>query len=229
MGYCVSGGLLFVLLCAASNAAPIRIMPLGDSITSSTSGHASYRYWLWHDLIDAGHTSIIFVGTLTGVHGGAPLYKDFSQRHEGVWGASAEYVRVRAAAWANATKPNVVLLDIGTTDIQLGHSNRSTLVKISGIIRALRTVNPRIKILLAQLSPVVWDYSSSIADLNSSILQLANTLTRSASPVILVDLWSGFDPMVDTFDGVHPSDSGEQKIAAAWFVALDDVLTGLKH
>src|SRR5437867_9543180 len=38
----------------------IKIMPLGDSITESSEGHASYRYYLWQHLMESRseeHTS----------------------------------------------------------------------------------------------------------------------------------------------------------------------------
>ena len=39
-----------------------------------------------------------------------------------------------------------------------------------------------------------------------------------------VDLWTGFDPQTDTYDGVHPNESGEKKMAAGWFEALKTIL-----
>lgn len=49
-------------------ARPIKIMPLGDSITSSLEYSASYRYFLWQMLMSAGFdsTQVSFVGSLCG-------------------------------------------------------------------------------------------------------------------------------------------------------------------
>ena len=55
----------------ASAPAPIRIMPLGDSITSSIPGQVSYRYWLWSTMNAAGY-SVDFVGSLCGVYEADP-------------------------------------------------------------------------------------------------------------------------------------------------------------
>ncbi len=46
---------------ADAAAEPVRIMPLGDSITGSPG---CWRALLWNQLQSAGHTDIDFVGTL---------------------------------------------------------------------------------------------------------------------------------------------------------------------
>src|SRR5262245_29316 len=59
------------------------IMPLGDSITESSTGHASYRYWLWNSLADAGY-QVDFVGSEQppGVLPGPARYPGFDPNHE---------------------------------------------------------------------------------------------------------------------------------------------------
>src|SRR5215204_6437165 len=70
--------------------AATKIMPLGDSITEAEGGHASYRYWLWKSLTQAGFNDIDFVGSRTGVFNGSPQFSDFDQNHEGHWGWRAD-------------------------------------------------------------------------------------------------------------------------------------------
>src|SRR6185503_14232817 len=62
--------------------AQTRILPLGDSVTSSFAPHSSYRYWLWHELVDAGY-NVDFVGSQQGVADGTPDKTDYDQDHEG--------------------------------------------------------------------------------------------------------------------------------------------------
>ena len=38
--------------------------------------------------------------------------------------------------------------------------------------------------------------------------------STAASPITVVDQWSGFNDATDTIDGVHPNASGNQKMAA---------------
>jgi lysophospholipase L1-like esterase len=49
-------------------------------------------------------------------------------------------------------------------------------------------------------------------------------LGTDKSPVILVDQYSGFDGKADLYDMVHPNASGEEKMAAKWFDAMQNVL-----
>jgi lysophospholipase L1-like esterase len=42
----------------------------------------------------------------------------------------------------------------------------------------------------------------------------------AASPIMVVDQWTGFDATADTVDGVHPNASGSTKMAAKWSAAL---------
>lgn len=57
--------------------------------------------------------------------------------------------------------------------------------------------------------------------LNEEILALAEA---NSSTVVVVDQFTGFDAIDDTFDGVHPTPSGEAKLAATWGTALRPVL-----
>lgn len=61
-------------------------------------------------------------------------------------------------------------------------------------------------------------------DFNNAIPAWAAGKTTNASPIIVVDQWTGFDTGADTYDGVHPNDSGNQKISARWYSALAAVL-----
>jgi lysophospholipase L1-like esterase len=200
----------------------VKIMPLGDSITESSGGHASYRYWLWQQLGQAGY-EVDFVGSNTGVAGGDPQFASFDQNHEGHSGYRADQIQSNITSWARAASPDVVLLHVGTNDIFQGQSNSSTITEIGGIIDNLRSVNPNVKIFLAQIIPQA-DNLSAVQNLNSLIPGLISQKNTSASPVILVDQYSGFSASTDTYDRTHPDESGEQKMAQKWYSALTNVL-----
>ncbi|HVT90262.1 MAG TPA: NPCBM/NEW2 domain-containing protein [Tepidisphaeraceae bacterium] len=200
----------------------VKIMPLGDSITSSFGGHASYRFFLYSQLVQAGY-DVDFVGTQTLNNGGTPLYSNFDTGNEGHSGWRADQITANIAAWAAATQPDIVLLHAGSNDIEQGQSNSSTITDISGTIDNLRSVLPNVKILLAQIIPETTN-TAQFPALNSMIATLASQKNTAQSPVILVDQYTGFNASSDTFDGVHPNDSGERKMSAKWFNALTSVL-----
>lgn len=209
------------------SAALPNIMPMGDSITEAFSGHASYRYWLWNSLADAGYTAN-FAGIGAGVSGGPPLLPGFDTDHEGFsgWRADDMLTHVQDAGWKSfalqtQNKPDIVLLHIGSNDVEQGQSNATTRDEIGKIIDALRAINPNVKVLLARLIP---ETGVSMSGLNSLLPALVSAKTTSQSPVILVDQSGGFSSAVDTYDGVHPNEAGEKKMAAKWLAALKPLL-----
>jgi lysophospholipase L1-like esterase len=202
---------------------PIRIMPLGDSITESTGGSASYRYYLWQALMRKD-LPVSFVGSMKGVSGGAPLRNDFDQRHEGHSGWRADEVLSHITSWAEAANPDIVLVHLGTNDLWQGQSAEETADDIAGVIERLRKVNSRVEILLAQIIPSSLGGLRDTGKLNERLAAVAQNNSRSASAVLLVDLATGFDPRTMTVDGVHPNEAGEQWMAERWAAALVPLL-----
>ena len=201
----------------------IKIMPLGDSITESSEGHASYRYYLWQHLMESGHR-VDFVGSQHGVSGRKLRHDDFDQDHEAHSGWRADEILVNLKGWATSTQPDIVLIHLGHNDLWQGESVTSTVEDLSAIIDTLRQVNPKVKILLAQIIPSTLPKFNTITTLNQEIAKLASTKTMIQSPVALVDQFTGFNPSSETWDGVHPNDSGEVRMADKWNVVLESVL-----
>jgi hypothetical protein len=223
-----AAAVLGIAVAAAELRAQTRLMPLGDSITEAETGHASYRYWLWHRLMGGGYP-VDLVGSMTGVYGGPPLYSDFDPDHEGHWGWRADEILAEIVGWATAAQPEVVLVHLGHNDLWQGQGVETTIDELEAIVLAIRSVNPRVTVLLAEVIPSTLPALDEIPALNAEIVLLAALLDSPVSRVIAVDQWTGFDPVVDTYDGVHPSESGEQKLAQRWFEVLEVLLepTGL--
>lgn len=205
------------------------ILPVGDSITESTTGHASYRYWLWNTLADAGHI-VDFVGSKqpAGVADGPALYPGFDPHHDGHSSFRADNMAAGLASqgwkdFANQPQntPDIALVQIGLNDIREGQSDTSTRDDIGAIIDALRAVNPNVTVLVAQITPAT---GFSVTGLNSLLPALVTSKNTAQSRVILVDQATGFSAAADTYDGIHPNESGEKKIAANWFAALAPLL-----
>jgi hypothetical protein len=203
--------------------AAARIMPIGDSITHAESGHASYRYWLWKSLQNNGYTNVDFVGSQFGVFNGPPLYSDFDQDSEGHWGWRADEILGGIGAWGNTYDPDVVLMHLGTNDIFQGQSVGGTIAELGSIIDTLRQANPNVVVLMAKVIPANQSLSG-LQQLNSQIPTLAAQKNTPQSPVIVVDQYTGFTAAGDTYDGIHPNQSGEQKMSAKWYTALTPFL-----
>ncbi|GAP94700.1 SGNH/GDSL hydrolase family protein [Leptolyngbya sp. NIES-2104] len=209
---------------ASVDSAPtgVRIMPLGDSITQADRNHNSYRRPLWLKLRAAGY-EVNFVGSTRSHYLGNAPQSDFDQDHEGHWGWRVDEVLTRIDRWTQGAKPDIVLVHLGTNDVLGGESFESTIAELQKLIQVMRQRNPRLKILLAQLIPSSGGEALT-QQFNQQIAAFVRSNSTQESPIILVDQFSEFDVKQDTYDGLHPNESGEQKMAARWFQALEKLL-----
>jgi lysophospholipase L1-like esterase len=202
-------------------ADPVRIMPIGNSITQAYAGRNSYRRPLWHRLTGAGY-SVNFVGSQRSNHNGLPAKPDFDLDHEGHWGWRADQLLASMGTWASTYRPNIVLMHAGSNDMFQGQDVTSTINELSQLIDRIRAANPYVKILLAKLiPPTEWNGRlTRINALNNAIPGLVSRKHTTQSPVVLVDQTVGFNASTDTYDGVHPNEVGERKMADRWYEAL---------
>jgi acyl-CoA thioesterase-1 len=204
---------------------PVRIMPLGDSITGSPG---CWRALLWQDLINTGYTGIDFVGTLAG-QGCGFEYDGENEGHGGILATNMADGN-QLPAWLSATNPDVVLMHLGTNDVWSARSTDTILAAFTTLVGQMRENNPRMEILVAQIIPMdsarsCAECGQRVTDLNAAIPDWAASLSTDASPITVVDQWTGFDTTTDTYDGVHPNDAGNRKIAETWYPPLAAALT----
>ena len=206
------------------NGGPLRIMPLGDSITEGEAGHNSYRRVLWQRLNGAG-CSANLVGSKSGVSRGArdsgsvnPPNADFDLDHEGYWDYSVNELIPRVGGLVAQTQPDVVLVHIGTNDVLGGQSASGIAQELAGLIDAIRAGKPDAHILLAKIIPAAPDPSGTAA-LNRQIDSVASSRSSATSPVAVVNQASGYSTG-DNYDGVHPNPGGEAKLGNRWADAV---------
>jgi len=226
-----------VAMALSGSSRKIKIMPLGDSITGSFANMASYRFWLWQQLVSAGYADKIeFVGTRCGTGDqdagdgcGTPLYpcSVWSCKHNGIHDKTTGDILQRVPGFIRQDTADIVLLHVGTNDVTYGQTRMNTAQSnIGAIIDSMRAVNPNVTVLLCKIIPANEGQSmtDSLLRLNALIGQLAADKNTQCSPVILVDQYTGFTFGDLQPDGVHPLVSGEKKIAGKFFAALLPVL-----
>src|SRR5258707_2216994 len=205
---------------------PVKIMPLGDSITGSPG---CWRALLWTNLVNAGYTGftdIHFVGTQPPQGCGIP----YDGNNEGHGGALATNIVSlnELPGWLSATNPDIVLMHLGTNDVWSNIATNTILAAYTTLIGQMRANNPNMKILVAQIIPMnpsgCSNCAQGVINLDAAIPAWTASITAAQSPVIAVDQWTGFNDATDTVDGVHPNDTGNQKIAARWFTPLTQQL-----
>jgi lysophospholipase L1-like esterase len=225
--FAVTLGVAVVAMPTAQAAVPLRIMTLGDSITG---GPGCWRALLWDRLQRTGFTNIDFVGTLAG--GGCNL-ANWDGDNEGHGGFLATGIanQNQLPGWLAATRPDIVVMHLGTNDVWNNIPAATILAAYSTLVDQMRASNPAMKILVAKIIPMTpsgcTTCPTGVTALNGAIPGWAASKTTAASPITVVDQFTGFDTVADTIgDGVHPDDSGFQKMSDRWYPALTPLLGG---
>ena len=209
------------------NQNTIKIVTLGDSITQAENGQNSYRKALWEQLTVAGY-NVDFVGSENKNKDNNNFEdRNFDPDHEGHWGWRIDEIingrggEGKLSDWLTGYTPDVALIHLGSNDAIQNNSTITSVDELNQVIDILRQDNSNITIFLSQLIPTTNSGTNSrIDDLNQRIPGIVADKNQANSPVILVDQSSGFNANTDTYDGVHPNDVGEAKMAQKWFDAL---------
>jgi lysophospholipase L1-like esterase len=203
----------------AAPAKPIRIMAAGDSITAGADFFSNYRLPLWEKLRAAGY-GVEFVGTQQSESPAGPL------AHEGYGGKNTEYLAATLPANFRAHPADIVLLHSGHNHSVEEKPVAGIVAATEKLIAAFREVNPRVTVLLAQVIPAgKLPKYAYIPELNTALAALAARLDAPGQRVVAVDHAAGFDWQTDTVaDLVHPNAAGAEKMAQAWFAALQKLL-----
>ncbi|HEX8344878.1 MAG TPA: ricin-type beta-trefoil lectin domain protein [Actinoplanes sp.] len=210
---------------ALSAAAPLRIMALGDSITAAPG---CWRALLWQRLRNSGYTNMDFVGTQPASGCGFT----YDGEHEGHSGYLVTNVANQnlLPGWLSSTRPDIVLMHFATNDVWNNIAPSTITAAWSKLVDQMRASNPNMKIIVAKILPMnptgCSDCPQRVINLNNTVQGWANGKTTSASPITVVDQWSGFSTSSDTGDGVHPNSAGFQKMADRWYPAVAAALSG---
>ena len=211
---------LSLFVASFSFAAPTKILPLGDSITSGASGYPMYRDNLNTMLIDAGY-DFEFVGSLTGTS---------SLKHEGHSGIRVDEVDTDIVTWLQGYDVDIALVHLGTNDVMQGKPDATTVTELESVISKLKAEEPNVKMFVAKILP--------LGDLQPGLLlpDLANDFTNgfnarltgpwaTTNEVTIVDQYTNFIVSHMRPDTIHPNappntPNGEDKMAQNWFDKL---------
>lgn len=210
---------------AAEPSEPIKIMPLGDSITYDylfsddddprpVSIRTAYRSHLWYMLENANY-SADFVGSQVA---GQAVEPPFDPDNEGHRGWHSLEIAENAYSYMLNSQPDIVLLHIGTND------NSSSAVGVAEILNQInmyeqhsgRTVRVIVALIIDRREP-----DAITREFNESLRELVNLHMLSGDSVTLVDMHRGAGlTSSDYADYIHPNENGYSKMATVWFDAL---------
>jgi lysophospholipase L1-like esterase len=183
---------------------------------------------LWNRLQNTGHTNIDMVGTLPAQGCGVP-YDGDNEGHGGILATNMANQN-QLVPWLAATHPDIVIMHLGTNDVWNNLSPTTILAAYSTLVDQMRASNAGMKILVAKIIPMnpsnCTECAQRVINLNNAIPAWATGKATAASPITVVDQWTGFNDATDTGDGVHPNDSGNQKMSDGWFPTLAATLDG---
>ncbi len=119
-------------------------------------------------------------------------------------------------------------MELGTNDVWNNIATSTILAAFSTLVDQMRVQKPTMRILVAQITPMnptnCATCAQGVINLNNAIPAWAASKTTSASPITIVDCWTGYNDATDTVDGVHPNSSGNTKLANAWFNPLKNAI-----
>jgi lysophospholipase L1-like esterase len=201
--------------CPASG--PCKIMPLGDSITEGTGFAGGYRGKLYTKAV-ADNKNITFVGSLT--TNPATGITGFPTSHEGHFAWTIQQIDDIVPSPALGPSPQIVLLHIGTNDVNQKLSGAPTRLK--SLVSQIVTTLPNSLVAVAKIIPVSGS-TSAVEAYNAEIPGIVQEQAQSGKHVILVDQYTGF-PTSELGDGVHPNQAGYTRMADVWYAAIKSYL-----
>jgi acyl-CoA thioesterase I len=205
-------------------------MFIGDSITGTPG---CWRAPVWVSLTDSGH-EVDMVGPSTENACGAitnAAGEPWDPDNFGIGGITTTDMATRLATEdvLATADPQVIVMLLGTNDLFGGASADQILGEYSALLALYREHDPSISVVVGTPPPMTQEVCGCVEGqeaLAAALPGWAIGASTSESPVTVADLSTGFDAATDTYDGVHPNDTGTAKLAAAWTPVIAAALDG---
>ncbi|MET9911970.1 ricin-type beta-trefoil lectin domain protein [Streptomyces sp. NPDC006476] len=197
----------------AAAPTPLRLMPLGDSITwgvGSPSGN-SYRGFLWNQLSTEGH-ALDFVGS---GRNGTMSDPD----NEGHSGWRIDQIAGIADSVLARYRPNVVTLEIGTNDLNGNYQVPTAPDRLRALIDQITRDLPDATVLLGTVIVSTSGTEEAVRPaFNAKLPGIVQAEQAAGKHVRLVDMSALTS--ADLSDALHPNDNGFRKMADAFNTAV---------
>jgi len=211
---------------------PCAVMPVGDSITQGLCGWTGYRGPLFH-LANLDGKLLTYVGSL--IDGPDSVDdKPFPKQHEGHsgftidGGGGRDGIKGIITGVMSKYKPNIVLLMIGTNDVDLSVDNAPT--RLGSLLDTILNQDSSVLLVVAQIVPQTDDAANvRVRAYNAAIPGLVQTRAAAGKHIAMVDMYTAFvqnpnfknDLMCDR---LHPKGPAYDIMASTWYAAIGSTL-----
>ncbi|KIN07805.1 carbohydrate esterase family 3 protein [Oidiodendron maius Zn] len=192
---------------------PLRILPIGDSLTWGylSSGGNGYRLDLLNLL---SQNPVEYIGS--------QMSGNMTDNHnEGHPGAVITKVEGYVDNSVNEP-PNLVLLMAGSIDIVNAVDPSSAPDRLGHLIDEIVQEYPRAAVLVAELPPIEdADSDARAITFNAAVPGIVKSRTDAGRHIVTVNM-SAYVTVADLQDGLHPTDYGYSRMAQAWYDGIKD-------
>ncbi len=223
--------------CPTTAGTACSVLPLGDSITEGccTSPMGGYRIELFRQAVLNGK-NLTFVGSLT--NGPSTVQnRTFPQHHEGHGGYTIDTLGGKSGISGQITDqalsnyhPNIVLLKIGTNDINSNIDVANAPTRLGKLIDEITTNAPSALLVVSSIIPTADSNTNQrVQTYNAAIPGLVNTRAAAGKHVVFLDNYAAFAKNANyatalMADGLHPNDAGYVILGQAFYGAIGALL-----
>ncbi|HET9960061.1 MAG TPA: SGNH/GDSL hydrolase family protein [Polyangiaceae bacterium] len=216
--------------CPTTAGTPCNIMPIGDSITEGccTAPMGGYRIELYHQAL-TNKKNITFVGTLTNGPGMVDG-QAFPQRHEGHGGWKISQIAGVVDKAISSSHPHVVLLKIGTNDINGNDNIANAPMRLANLIDQICKDAPDALLVVSAIIPTTNDgTNNNVRNYNTAIKQKAEAAAAAGKHVVFVDNYQAFAQNSNyktalMADGLHPNTAGYAVLGDSFYKVISSYL-----
>lgn len=208
----------------------MRILFVGDSMTIGSAGDTTWRFRMWQHLNAHYGGPYRIVGPRTALHEdsldyGDPGFPERARRHLAGWGEGWLHLAPLIGDAVRKGKADTLLVSLGLIDLGFYTDAEQTAANAQRFLAAARAANPHVRAVLLPVIPNIRaltdpGFAAECARFNVLLAKTAADLSTPASPLLLATAPPEWTLDRDTYDGTHPSPSGEHLIAGAFADAM---------
>jgi lysophospholipase L1-like esterase len=216
--------------CPTTAGTPCNIMPVGDSITEGccTQPMGGYRIELFRQAL-TNDKNITFVGTLSNGPGNVDG-QTFPPKHEGHGGWKISQIAGVIDNAISSSKPHIVLLKIGTNDINGNDNISNAPTRLANLIDQICEDAPDALLVVSAIIPTTNDgTNNNVRNYNTAIKEKAEAAAASGKHVLWVDNYEAFAENSSyktayMADSLHPNTAGYAVLGQSFYDVIESFL-----